>query len=68
MDDSEKPMESGVMALFEQIIFECEHAQSLIQDDSLITGEQDRRSIMSHVMKIRYLSKQIDITLGSKIL
>lgn len=56
------------MALLEQVIVEAERAQALIQDDSRVTGESDRRDILAHVMKIRSLMKEIELVLGPKIL
>lgn len=56
------------MALLEQVIVEAERAQTLVQDDGHVTGEDDRRAILDHVMRIRALVKQVETTLGPKIL
>jgi hypothetical protein len=66
--DSNRPIETTVMALLEQVIVEAESAQHLVQDDSRVTGESDRRAILDHVMKIRVLVKDVERALGPKIL
>jgi len=66
--DSNRPTETTVMALLEQVIVEAESAQRLVQDDSRVTGESDRRAILDHVMKIRVLVKDVERALGPKIL
>lgn len=68
MPDSNRPTETTVMALLEQVIVEAESAQRLVQDDSRVTGESDRRAILDHVMKIRVLVKDVERALGPKIL
>lgn len=56
------------MALLEQVIVEAESAQTLVQDDGRVTGEDDRRAILDHVMRIRALVKRVEATLGPRIL
>lgn len=68
MSDSLRPTEMAVMALLEQVIVEAERAQTLVQDDGRVTGEDDRRAILDHVMRIRALVKRVETTLGPKIL
>lgn len=58
----------AVMALLEQVIVEAEHAQMLVQDDGRVSGEEDRRAILAHVMKIRSLVMGVERALGPKIL
>lgn len=68
MSDSLRPTEMAVMALLEQVIVEAERAQTLVQDDGRVTGEDDRREILNHVMRIRALVKRVETALGPKIL
>jgi hypothetical protein len=68
MPDSDRPVETTVMALLEQVIVEAEKAQHLIQDDGRVTGEADRRSILDHVLKIRSLMMDVERVLGPKVL
>lgn len=68
MPDSLRPTEMAVMALLEQVIVEAERAQTLVQDDGRVTGEDDRREILAHVMRVRALVKQVEAALGPKIL
>lgn len=66
--DRRRPVEAKVMALLEQVIVEAEQAQALVQDDSRVTGESDRRGILDHLMKIRSLVMDVERALGPKIL
>jgi replicative DNA helicase len=55
-----RPTETEVMALLEQVISTASEAESFIQDDSKITGNEDRRQIRERMMHIRALTFEIE--------
>lgn len=59
-DASPQPTETEVMAHLERIIRAAEEAQAWIQDDSRITGERDRRSILLQLLVIRSAVLEIE--------
>lgn len=64
-DAISRPTESEVMALFEQIAALVEEAQSLIQNDGLISNIDEAKRILEINMKIRAVTLEIDTTIGS---
>jgi len=58
-DTRERPRETEVMALLEQVICTAEKAQSFVQDDGRISGT-DSEKMLDLMMHIRSLSLEID--------
>ena len=56
------------MAGLERIISEAEAAETCIQDDGLVTGETDRRTILNRLMNIRAACHAVEVALGPHIL
>ncbi len=58
--DANRPLETEIMSALERIILRAEEAEALIQDDSRVTGIEDREGLREKMRAIRALTIEVE--------